>query len=307
MSFEAYLQDKLFNVGFVRNKLIDDLSFLYKEFQSLDHITLSRWVNGNTEPSILKQLLVCNYFNDSILDYYSNHFNKLTTSKILNAKKRKFFIETGSRYSNDIYQIDNKFHCFLEKSNLERNKALFSGVYKRFAISKKCTEVIDKYKHINNGSVIIYESDNMGNISSHMIISHNKPIEMIREARRFLGFYDIAINSAFSDVSHFRNEAVFDFFVGVLAIYFIKNNLVLSDFFFFTRHKDLVFIDELLGAKQISNTIKNGCDNIYPMKISVLKFLSSPFVISQAVNVINNNNFNPDNLIFETLKKINLN
>ncbi|HIF9122113.1 TPA: hypothetical protein ACX6O4_002579, partial [Photobacterium damselae] len=100
MSFEAYLQDKLFNVGFVRNKLIDDLSFLYKEFQSLDHITLSRWVNGNTEPSILKQLLVCNYFNDSILDYYSNHFNKLTTSKILNAKKRKFFIETGSRYSN---------------------------------------------------------------------------------------------------------------------------------------------------------------------------------------------------------------
>lgn len=64
-----------------------------------------------------------------------------------------------------------------------------------------------------------------------------------------------------------------------------------------------MFIDELLGAKQISNTIKNGCDNIYPMKISVLKFLSSPFVINQAINVISNNNFNPDDLIFATLKK----
>lgn len=93
MSFESYLQDKLFNIGFVRNKLIDDLSFLYEEFQSLDHITLSRWVNGNTEPSILKQLLVCNYFNDSILDYYSNHFNKLGTPKILNSKKESFLLK----------------------------------------------------------------------------------------------------------------------------------------------------------------------------------------------------------------------
>lgn len=49
----------------IRNELIE---FLYKEreFQQLDHVTLSRWITGKTTSSLYKQVLIMKIINISL-------------------------------------------------------------------------------------------------------------------------------------------------------------------------------------------------------------------------------------------------
>ncbi|MFA0001731.1 hypothetical protein AB4428_25910, partial [Vibrio lentus] len=54
-----------------RNELIE-LLYKEREFQQLDHVTLSRWITGKTTPSLYKQVLIIKVLNISLLSFITD-------------------------------------------------------------------------------------------------------------------------------------------------------------------------------------------------------------------------------------------
>ncbi|WP_373408796.1 hypothetical protein, partial [Vibrio jasicida] len=58
MPFSRYLKGKLSNLKLSSKSLIAKLQLFSDEFEKLDSVTLSRWLNGRTIPSLERQILV---------------------------------------------------------------------------------------------------------------------------------------------------------------------------------------------------------------------------------------------------------
>ncbi len=66
MTLKQLLKCKVSQYDGTQTKLVSQLNLFHKEFENLDDITFSRWVNGRTTPSRLKTFLLILFFTDNI-------------------------------------------------------------------------------------------------------------------------------------------------------------------------------------------------------------------------------------------------
>ncbi|HIF9408388.1 TPA: hypothetical protein ACX6R8_000219 [Photobacterium damselae] len=63
MMLKELLKSKVSRSGVTQSRIVSQLNLYHKEFENLDDITFSRWVNGRTKPSRLKTFLLVLFFS----------------------------------------------------------------------------------------------------------------------------------------------------------------------------------------------------------------------------------------------------
>ena len=96
LEFNTILFNSMRKNSVSRNQLIKHL-YKVKEFQQLDHVTLSRWITGKTTPSLYKQVYIVKILNISLLSFitdikYSPKKVPSTYSTVFDKFKKSFSI-----------------------------------------------------------------------------------------------------------------------------------------------------------------------------------------------------------------------
>lgn len=140
--FSVFIKEKLKLENLTNIDFLAKLNLYHQDFSELDAVTLSRWINGRSTPSLRRQLLICEFFkydrlkfidtavsfklSNSIKDHIRNHYEKMENSGFNQSSgvvaKRYFCIDnmSFSEYVNrfrgqfpevliDIYEHDATF------------------------------------------------------------------------------------------------------------------------------------------------------------------------------------------------------
>lgn len=146
--FDLFLNNVVL-VRYSRNELINKLTTKYDDFKGLDPVTMSRWVNGITTPSIQRQILVA-HCADSMNEYvqypschelssyvrgnfqlYTEQFDSVYYSLAKEVTEQEMFFFSGSQNQaeaiNGFYLDKMSFHKnFKGSSDIEVEMFYFS-------------------------------------------------------------------------------------------------------------------------------------------------------------------------------------
>ncbi|MCG9780640.1 hypothetical protein [Photobacterium damselae] len=189
MSFSKYLLKKLKERAYTRYELLCDLYLFHPEFEQLNLVTVNRWATDVSVPSLYRQLLVCLFFNDSILSFvvdknYSlpirdtnnEKFNKTLTSMI----EKKF-----GRDELDVnYHYYRKEQPLLSYDNYQFNDYLntFGIYYRHYPLIYR---ILKKLSLAEFNSIVFRLSINRQTISHSSLIYVNDRNRKVLES--FLG------------------------------------------------------------------------------------------------------------------------
>ncbi|WP_146068397.1 hypothetical protein [Vibrio hyugaensis] len=131
--FDLFLKNVVL-VRYSRNELINKLTKKYDDFKGLDPVTMSRWVNGITTPSIQRQILVA-HCADSMNEYvqypscpelssylrenfqlYTEQFDMAYYSLAKEVKQQEMFFFAGSQN-----QVEAIHGFYLDKMSFHKN------------------------------------------------------------------------------------------------------------------------------------------------------------------------------------------
>lgn len=106
--FSKYFKDSMLK-GHSRADIVLELKNYHNDLSKLDNITLSRWLNNKTTPSLDKQVLIALATNtqDELLHNYKSH--KFTATRAFNKS-----------YNNYASRMDVPHHQLLYQNSLER-------------------------------------------------------------------------------------------------------------------------------------------------------------------------------------------
>jgi len=237
-TFNNFLSNYIKNKKISRNELIERL-YKEREFQQLDHVTLSRWITGKTTPSLYKQVLIAKALKISLLSFIKNtkHQKTNVTNKheaVLNKFKQSFGI-TPMLYYSDVttpleYRLKNQnyqehFHVFRAfYNNIEPLKRLAKDLLKlEDQLSYECIVLTNSEKKIIGHFSQIIDIEKINN-SSNFISIPNGEIEKSTLAimgcyaneEQFLGLLVRAL--AQMSQNHFsQKEYIYIYVVGTMS------------------------------------------------------------------------------------------
>lgn len=279
-SFGRYLKSKIKNKS--RVHLLNELSNAYADFFQLDSVTLSRWINEKTVPSVHKQLLICNYFGDNIYEFIQKYLAlNVRSSKNLERIKSNFYKEIEPTYNADIYSniLNEKRYIRVKKYKYGQLDCLFSIMYQNFEQYSKYHDVRDKFASPEAKRVLFYEENTNGEMRSHAAITYD-------HTKKFLTKYmkdslNIKIdesNVILCELAHYSNRNSVEKILAYIIKFYIDNGLVNYTVYFISRGDKMREFAMSLGATPCGAIVKDR-EKLYPMKIEILKLISSPFVI----------------------------
>ncbi|HIF9201263.1 TPA: hypothetical protein ACX6QC_002695 [Photobacterium damselae] len=283
MSFAQYLKQKISSEGISRIKLIDDLVLFNDDFSQLDPVTLSRWFNNKTTPSIYKQLIICHYFKDNILNYILDNIDTSMSNNLIRTK-RNVYQTIAPKYNNNPYITSKKedTRTYIEKYSYDDSFRIFKNFYKNFKSYDDALKIRKKYLDINAKRVLISRRSLNGEFRSHMAITYHHDTEFL------LALWNTLINTTIdiptdkiisSELSNFHDQTSLKEILFHLSLYFIANNLVDYTLVFAARGEKIRDFAISLGAQPLAPKIKDS-EELYPMQVEVLKLISSPLTIN---------------------------
>ena len=279
MNFSEYLQFMLHKNELRQIELLNKLQSLDAPFHSLDSITLSRWCNNKTRPSLKKQLLVASVFEKKIsyfiqhigeanipsafLKAYNSHFNKIENPYVrLGYKLLDKNPPTLSML--DIGTIEHRqLFC-----NFYTNMETYNRIYKRVNESNKnITTTVFVIKH------------------GEQIVSHlgfNCDVTQLQQ------FFKQQLPSApkkksiIINVGYYDNRNYYELLVGHLGNHVIDNYLDFDELYLVARGSDALFLLEQFGGKLVLTAPESKfIGNIYLLKIEIKELLAHPFIFKQ--------------------------
>lgn len=265
-----------------RTDLLVKLQLEYAEFNGLDNITLSRWVNGVTTPSLNRQILIAKA-SDSLFDFLSN----CPEIKVPTAIKNK--------YNNYLNQFDSIYHSIDHCEHMHKYY-YFKGpnligrdIYAHYMNKLNVNVTVKRYFKLHNMTPVVevfYRAkEPLSRASSFVCMSINT--HMFLEA---IGFDKKEIASLtnggalFINLSFFRCSNDYKDIFGLLLNHIIFNHLDLHSVIMVARGRDSMMWFETIGAEQVK-LIEHSTvyGNIYLYKISLSKLLGIPVVLSSAI------------------------
>ncbi|HIF9340586.1 TPA: hypothetical protein ACX6RU_000633 [Photobacterium damselae] len=88
MRLSQFLKEEVKDKKITQSKIVSQLNLFHEEFYNLDEITFSRWINGKTQPSRLRVLLLLLFFKKDIYEYLKKFdFKKKLDSEFQKAYK----------------------------------------------------------------------------------------------------------------------------------------------------------------------------------------------------------------------------
>lgn len=283
MSFAQYLKQKISSEGISRIKLIDDLVLFNDDFSQLDPVTLSRWFNNKTTPSIYKQLIICHYFKDNILNYILDNIDTSMSNSFIRIK-RNAYQTIAPKYNNNPYISSKKegIKTHIEKYSYDDSFKIFNNFYNNFELYSNALKLRKKHLNIEAKRVVISRRSLDGAFRSHMAITYNHDDVYLRDFLKNVLNITIDIPTdriILLELSNFHDQVSLKEILFYLSLYFIENELLDCTLIFAARGEKIRDLLLSLGAQPLAPKIKDT-EELYPMMLDILKLLSSPFTIN---------------------------
>ncbi|PMM20459.1 hypothetical protein BCT58_18190 [Vibrio lentus] len=211
--FNIILANSMRKRNISRNELIE-LLYKEREFQQLDHVTLSRWITGKTTPSLYKQVLIMKILNISLLSFitdisYSPKSVPNKYSSVLDKFKQSFGIVTPMLSYND---LTSPLEYRLDTQNCYEHFHIFNAFYNNIEPLKQLAKEL-----MTLGNELTYECIVLKNSVGH-IIGHYSQIVDIENINNSSTFTSIPIKdvakSTLAIMGCYSNE---EQFIGLLV------------------------------------------------------------------------------------------
>ncbi|HIF9118424.1 TPA: hypothetical protein ACX6O9_003056 [Photobacterium damselae] len=281
MSFSKYLLKKLNERAYTRYNFLCKLYLFHPEFEQLNLVTVNRWATEVSVPSLYRQLLICSFFNDSILSFiidesYSlpirdtnnEKFNKTLTSMIEEKFGRgelevnyNYYRKEQSLLSYDNYQFNDYFNIF--------------GIYYRHY--PLVYRLLKKLSLIDFNSIVFRTSINGQTTSHSSLIYVNDGNRKILES--FLGCYILNKDFWLSNIDGVSSKQSYIIFLLLRCIFILTKKQ--SIYYALIREFEYISFYTKLGCIKIGSMIKDDYECYCFVKCDVYEILSNCYVFSQ--------------------------
>ncbi|NVH48432.1 hypothetical protein [Photobacterium damselae] len=286
MSFKHFISPKIIKSQLSRKDCIAKLNIYHSEFKNLDSVTLSRWLNGRTVPSLYKQILLCNFFEYNLMDFIKNkHFQVLNEGK----KTSEIYLNEMNNIQSSIanisyvYSRDSIPTYQLNIYTKDEYRKRFLLFYLNFDLYKQLFNMIDNLSV--DPITLTFEEIKDNSISSHGSISYIEKKNKIY----FCDFFDIKLNETedfwLSNIGYRTSNEAFliSFSAMIYFLYHQKKEFYLS---LIRSERSFHSLSEI-GYEQIGKTIFDHGEKIYLAKCNILRVLSNSYAINQISEILN--------------------
>lgn len=277
MSFSKYLRSKLSDGRSNSKSLVAKLQLFSPVFEKLDPVTLSRWLNDHTLPSLEKQLLAFQCFESKFypyLEYVSSPSVSRSLTKVYESVFDK--LETSYHSILTYKDFDLSISPTIEQTNWPQIQNSVPNFYESMFSYKRLFSEMGKY----NGSNMIFCSiRSESQVVSHLSLSTD--IEVLSTI--FSGVVDINFkrNSVFFNIGYYACRKHYNILVGVLLNYMCDKHESIDEFYVIARGADFLCLVESFGGKLISANRENGMiGNVYLLRLNLMEVVTNPFIFS---------------------------
>ncbi|MGI2800854.1 hypothetical protein ACRTC3_19960 [Photobacterium damselae] len=284
MSFSIFLKKHIESSDFTRNELLAKINLFNKEFENLDSVTLSRWVNNKTTPSLYKQIILCLFFESDLISFIKNKEYTLSNSALsLRKKHESNFINKDSEL-HYLYNKYNNISYHIKKNNTIEYRKKFSLFYTNFDLYRDIFEYVDEKKL--NLTTFSFEEKINNTITSHdSIVMIDNTIS--KHIKHFFSLDMDLTNYLLANSGYHRNIQAFENLFA-LSVYFIIATKQ-YDFISIIRGRNNFLTVKELGYEQISPCYIEDEHIFYLCKANILKVISNALVISKLSDFYNKN------------------
>ncbi|WP_104023704.1 hypothetical protein [Vibrio hyugaensis] len=277
MSFSKYLRSKLSDEGINSKSLIAKLQLFSPAFEKLDPVTLSRWLNDRTLPSLEKQLLTFQCFESKFYPYLE-YINSPSASRSLTKVYEGVFNNIESSYHSILTykDFDLSISPSIEEMSWPKLQRSVPNFYESLSSYKRLFSEADKY---NQSPMTFCSIRSESKVVSHLSLSTD--IEIL--SSMFSGDLDIDFKrkSVFFNIGYYACRKHYNMLVGVLLNYIFDKHESIDEFYVIARGTDFLCLIESFGGRLISANRENGViGNVYLLKLNVMKVLTNPFIFS---------------------------
>ncbi|OCH48162.1 hypothetical protein [Aliivibrio fischeri] len=275
LTFKEFL-NKIIIKKIKRKDLMVKLQLGHEEFNGVDAITMSRWFNGVTTPSLYRQLLICELTNCK-----KQYFELIEHPKIP--------VTLENSMSNFTTQFDSIYHELLRDT--KQNE-----IYTINTTNINSREITHPFmKHINaKRKLINYMDDHNIKYSTTFFITGQKKDKLVNSyifthTRSDLVFKALNIpassynpkDSLYFGLGFYRCSSDHEVLFGLVLNHLVHKHLDVQNLFIVCRGLKSMLWLECFGAEQVSIIeASNKMGNIYLYTISTQKILSNPVIIT---------------------------
>ncbi|UKA11866.1 hypothetical protein [Photobacterium damselae] len=286
MSFKEFISFQIKKSSLTRNECIAKLNLYHFEFNKLDTVTLSRWINGKTVPSLYKQILISEYFNVDVFSFIKNKNYTLTNDgKKLEELHRRLTSKVSNSFSNISYNYSryDKKTYLVNNYDKEKYRNKFLVFYTNFYLYQKIFSIVDEN---NIKSVCITFEE----YRSNCIVGHDSmSLVSTKYFDIFNDFFETKLDFKddfwLANIGYHSSSQSFNIAFTSMLYFLYKNKQ--QSYLSLVRSDDTFHNLTEVGYEQIGKTITDCNEKIYLTKSDVKKVLSHPFVISQINNILN--------------------
>jgi hypothetical protein len=270
-SFNHFL-DSVLKSKFTRSQLLVKLQLEYTEFSGLDAITLSRWTNGVTQPSLYKQLLIAHAVD--CLDTYLSQCRAPAVPKVM----ENHFAKYTSQFSQPYHLIwsprDQEVIRF--KSGLAKElREIYQYILKIDILS----DLSNHLDSINSGhKVNVFYVGGEHNAES-CIYFHDQVLESFKSINinsEKIEQMDVSNVLSFG-LAYFKSALHCEILLGLSLNYVIRHHFNRDNVLFTARGRASMDFFESIGAQLYASAPeKNNLGNIYIYHMALKKVCGNP-------------------------------
>ncbi|MFS1917972.1 hypothetical protein [Vibrio sp. 10N.286.46.E10] len=278
MPFSSYLKTKLNDNDFSSKSIIAKLQLFSSSFDKLDPVTLSRWVNGRTIPTLEKQLLVVRCFDSSFYPNLEHIIAPAVSRSQLKVYESLFNNVESSYHSILTYKeaSDSRLKPSIEKVNWSKLQCLLPGFYESTLSYNRALPVLNR---LDENNVTFCSLRSRDKVISHLSISHD-----INYLKAIFGHnvnIDFDKESVVFNIGYYSNREHYKILVGLLLNHICYHHEKIEDFYVIARGMGFLKLIESFGGKLLSaNKEDNAIGNVYLLKMDFMRAITNPFAFS---------------------------
>jgi len=277
--FNLFINDVVLK-KITRQELLVNLQLNHVEFCKLDAITLSRWSNGVTTPSYLKQLLIA-HTTDTVQEFLG-----YTQSIVLPIAFRRNYAQFVGQFNSPYHSI----HLSGEHSTQTVVLKNFSMIDSKSLIGKRIKDLNQRYL-VNDRFALLRTlptellkvSADDGCVESFLTIYSSRSLLSEYLTKRY-GLGKISRKKALCvGFTYFRNSEDYSSLCSDLVNKLLSRDIEQEYIFFFVRGVKSMTWFEYIGAKQ-HDVISRSKDfgNLYLYGMDLKNFTGNPLYLSLA-------------------------
>jgi transcriptional regulator with XRE-family HTH domain len=280
MTFQQYLQYMIKKHKMRQTDLLSKLQLSHVMFEGLDCITLSRWCNNKTQPSLHKQLLIA-YCLEKNLSFFIQHIETPILKSAFLKKFDTLFNKVESQYHRIGYTAnDSTSSSKLSMKNVStiEHRKLLLEFYSQMETYRYFFGKITEKNHIIRTQLFTITK-------GKKIIAH---MSFIEDIKQFVPYFRQKLliqpqkKSILINLGYYTSRKNFQLLIGHMYNHLIQQYSTFHECYISVRGKDfLFFLEQAGGTLILAGQETSDIGNIYLIQFDLKKLFADPFIFLQ--------------------------